>query len=126
MKKPIQIYQFDPVIYPVKLWVTTTDNLYPVAERFKSANNKEFNVEFDEKFEAFTQPVIEKETGLYGLIVVFKHKKISARLMAHEASHVNQFIWERIGEENVAEEAEAYLVEWIVDCLDQVNRNKFK
>ena len=126
MQKPIQIHQFDPVIYPVKLWVSFTKDLTPIADRFKQINNKEFDSEFKDCLEAFTQPVIEKETGLYGIIVVFRDKKVSVSLMAHEATHVNQLIWTRINEDTIGVEAEAYLVQWIVDCLDQVNRNKFK
>ena len=126
MQKPVQIHQFDPVIYPVKLWVSFTKNLVPIADRFKQINNKEFDSEFKDYLDAFAQPVIEKETGLYGIIVVFRDKKVSTSLMAHEAAHVNQLIWTRINEDTVGMEAEAYLLEWVVDCLDQVNRNKFK
>ena len=126
MQKPVQIHQFDPVIYPVKLWVSFTKDLTPIADRFKQINNKEFDSEFKNCLDAFTQPVIEKETGLYGIIVVFRDKKVSASLMAHEAAHVNQLIWTRINEDTIGMEAEAYLLEWVVDCLDQVNRNKFK
>lgn len=126
MQKPVQVHQFDPVIYPVKLWVSFTKDLSPIADRFKQINNKEFNSEFKDCLDAFTQPVIEKETGLYGIIVVFRDKKVSTSLMAHEAAHVNQLIWTRISEDTIGMEAEAYLVQWIVDCLDQVNRNKFK
>ena len=126
MQKPVQIHQFDPVIYPVKLWVSFTKDLTPIADRFKQTDNKEFDSEFKDCLDAFTQPVIEKETGLYGIIVVFRNKKVSASLMAHEAAHVNQLIWTTINEDTIGMEAEAYLLEWVVDCLDQVNRNKFK
>ena len=127
MKKPAQIHQFDPVIYPVKLWISITDNLYPIADRFVKSSKKDFDVKFASKFHAFTQTVVEKETSLWGVMMVFKSKKsITSGVMAHEATHAAREIWDRIGEHSTGIEADAYLVEWIVDCIDQVNKNKFK
>lgn len=42
-----------------------------------------------------------------------------AGLIAHEAIHVAQELWERIGEHHPGREAEAYLVQQIVQCCLQ-------
>lgn len=42
-----------------------------------------------------------------------------AGLIAHEATHVAQRLWESIGEDKPGAEAEAYLVQMIVQCCLQ-------
>lgn len=42
-----------------------------------------------------------------------------AGLIAHEAIHIAQHLWEAIGEENPGREAEAYLVQQITQCCLQ-------
>lgn len=37
-----------------------------------------------------------------------------ASMVAHEAVHVAQWLWEQIGEDQPGHEAEAYFVQWIV------------
>lgn len=43
-----------------------------------------------------------------------------ASMIAHEAVHVAQELWEQIGEDNPGREAEAYLVQYITQCCLQV------
>jgi len=40
--------------------------------------------------------------------------------MAHEATHAARDIWDRLSESETGCEADAYLGEWIVDCIDSV------
>jgi hypothetical protein len=50
-----------------------------------------------------------------------KSPEMIAALIAHEAVHVAQELWSQIGEEQPGREAEAYLVQMIVQCcLQQV------
>ena len=52
-----------------------------------------------------------------------------AALLAHEATHVAQRLWRRIGEHEPGDEAEAYLVQFITQqCLNELDgfRDKFK
>lgn len=47
-----------------------------------------------------------------------RSKEQVAGLIAHEAVHVGQYLWERIGEREPGREAEAYLVQQITqECL---------
>ena len=125
--KKTQIHQFDPVIYPFKLWVSVTDNLYPIADRFIKPSGKSFDTDFVTHHLAFTDTVVEKETALWGVIAVFKNKRqITPGIMAHEATHAAREFWDRINENATGAEADAYLVEWIVDCIDKVRLNKIK
>jgi preprotein translocase subunit Sec63 len=43
-----------------------------------------------------------------------------ASLIAHEAAHVAQDMWEQLGEKSPGKEAEAYLIQHIVQCILQV------
>jgi hypothetical protein len=125
MRKTI-IHQFDPVIYPVKLWVTITREYNSLAERFEQGyNNDRLNVEFLENKEAVTYHVREKSSKLRGVLIVYNGLNYcSVRTIAHEASHACDFIWEYIGETRKGDEAKAYLMGWIAECIEKVKRNK--
>ena len=128
MKKPIQIHQFDPVIYPFKLWVTCTNKYGPLNDRFKNAySGEDLDKDYLDNHEAVTYLVQERESGRCGCLVVFTERKFfSISNMAHEASHVVDFLFEHIGEKNIGDEAKAYLMGWAVACANQVRTNKFK
>lgn len=127
MKQKVLIHQFDPVIYPFKLWVCITDNLSAISERFNEyPSGNEFEVTNTEKMLAFTQNVQQKSDGLVGSIIVFKKKKdCITRLIAHESTHAARMLWDHVGERESGMEADAYLVGWIADCIEKVRLNKF-
>lgn len=127
--KKTQIYQFDPVIYPIKLWITCTNKYEPINDRFCDAcNNKDLNKTAIDNNRAVTFYVKERiKGGYFGLLVVFTGKEyFTVKDMAHEASHVVDFLWEHISEGNPGDEAKAYFTGWVVDCMNQVKTNKFK
>jgi len=121
-----KVYEFDPVIYPVKIWVSITCYLRPISEQFVGYPDfTPLNPIFEEKMERFAQMVVEKETGVFGVLLVFRSKKVmTAGKIAHEATHAARKIWDHISEENTGTEADAYLVEWITKCADDVRKNK--
>jgi hypothetical protein len=127
--KKTQIHQFDPVIYPFKLWVTCTDKYTPLNNRFCYAKSSEdLNRNVFETYEAVTFYIKEREKGGgFGCLVAFTSKEyFNISNMAHEASHVVDYLFEHIGEKNIGEESRAYLMGWVVDCMNQLKTNKFK
>ncbi len=64
-----------------------------------------------------------KDGSATAIIAMQKDKKRSpeqvAALIAHEAVHVAQELWSNIGERTPGREAEAYLVQMIVQCCLQ-------
>ena len=128
MKKPTQIHQFDPVIYPVKLYVVKYPDKNEINDKFYSIDKLPINYRLSTAAEATTcKSVVRlKETNKYGVLITIYPGPISIGAIAHEATHAAGVIWDWLGENNIGEEANAYLVQWVVDCLDQVNRNKFK
>ena len=66
---------------------------------------------------------LTKDGALTCIITMDKRKgrmiEQVAGLIAHEATHVAQELWAHIGERNPGREAEAYLVQMIVQCCLQ-------
>jgi len=124
MKKTI-IHQFDPVIYPVKLWVSITKDCKALSERFKwKYDDADIDIDFDNT-DAITGLVIQKEDNKIGVLIVFENKKFcNISNIAHEASHAVDDIWHRIGEKNVGHEANAYLMGWIAKCIYEAKNSK--
>jgi hypothetical protein len=128
MKKTL-IHQFDPVIYPFKLWVTCTDKYHTLNERFYHAHNREdLNKDVFDTHEATCFMVKERvDNGKFGCLVAFTEREyFNIKNIAHEASHVVDFLFTHISEDNPGDEAKAYFMGWVVDCMNQVRTNKFK
>lgn len=118
------IYEFDPIIYPVKIWVSVTNDLSLIEEKFLHYPSLEFyDKNFEDKMERFTQMVTDRETRLIGILLVFRHKRLlTPGKVAHEVVHATRKIWGHLGEVNVGMEADAYLVEWIMECVELVKK----
>lgn len=125
MKKKTIIHQFDPVIYPVKLWVSITNDNNALNEQFQWAYDEpKIDIDF-ESFDAITGAARQKESKLFGILIVFENKKLcSLKNIAHESSHAVDEIWRRLGEERAGNEANAYLIGWIAECIEKVKLNK--
>lgn len=113
------IHQFDPVIYPVKLWVVKTRSVEFIRDKFERTSDAAFP-ELSKNGGAcsFNCLVVLKETKKYGfMIVVTTEDEMSIGEIAHEATHMARFIWDHLGENSTGVEADAYLVGWIAGCI---------
>ena len=125
LKKAIKVHQFDPVIYPYTLWVAITDNLEEIKTRFTYYDYTPLEIKLKSYYGVTFD--VRDELKTRGSLILFSYKKyMTVGYMAHEASHVADNIFEYIGEDHPSDEAKAYLIEWIVDCINQVKINKFK
>lgn len=84
------IHEFNPVIYPYKLWVIIDKTPGIVADNFNEYTGKP--IEFIERdtrmLGAFTMQVAKKEPASYGVVIFFRSKKsMTYELVAHESSH---------------------------------------
>ena len=76
-----------------------------------------------------TTHFLERRSCLTAIIAMPKPKgdkhspEQIAGLLAHEATHVAQELWRSIGEKRPGDEAEAYLVQHIVQCCLQIAYN---
>lgn len=75
-------------------------------------------------------PVSDKETGWRGILLNIRRPKCTtAGIMAHEAEHVTCWICERFGIKSMTfddSEPRAYLIGWIVECINNVLKTNKK
>ena len=124
----MQIHTFDPVIYPFKLYVIKYPNTEEINDKFTSFDFTSLNYKLYTNVHAVTWNTVVrlKETNKFGVLVILCPGKINIGHIAHEATHAARVIWDWITENTTGAEADAYLVQWIVDCINQVRTNKFK
>jgi len=125
--KKVQIHQFDPIIYPVKLWIVTHPILDEIKKNFVEHDEAPLSIGAKSSgvAQTYSKIVINNNTNKYGILIVL-YSKISVGQIAHEATHAARVVWDWLGEYSTGIEADAYLVGWVADCIDQVKTNKFK
>lgn len=121
----MNIFEFDPQIYPRKLWVSVGASTEELQEKFGKDDIKDFG----ESYYAETMAVQQKEPLLGGVLVRFQDLKVmTTENIAHEAAHASIEIFDycdcRIDVDN--QEPFAYLVGWIAKCCDEVKNNLMK
>jgi hypothetical protein len=119
--KTVKIHQFDPVIYPRKVWVCLGATKEVLDDRFT------FNSPLvDELFTsiAVTSTCTEKETGSGGVIVWTPKRNMNINTIAHESDHVADMLFDFIGESTNTDECHAYLVGWVAECIEKAMKYK--
>jgi hypothetical protein len=120
----VKVHEFDPLIYPFKIWVAITNDEKVISERFRYYDGEEFKMSTT-KPDATTYYVSMREGGWIGALVVFyKREYLTMKNIAHEAVHASQLIWDYVGEESPGDECQAFLVGWIAECIEKVKLNK--
>lgn len=117
----MKIHEFDPVIYPRKLWVAVSTDRF--SDRFEGVS------EWDDTADAIVDCVRDKQRNLGGILVRYESKNaITISNIAHESSHIAMNIFDYIGAkvDLANQETFSYLVGWIADCINQVRTGKFK
>lgn len=113
------VHEFISQIYPIRLWVAIAENTDNIRHKFSDINGNPLHKDVD-KHMAFSQQV-KDGNDYWGILLFFRSdEEITPGLMAHEATHAARDIWDRISETEIGCEADAYLVEWIVNCIDEV------
>lgn len=123
----INIHEFDPVIYPYKLWVIISKDPTSITDNFLQYNGDPIvDIEKDtEMLGAFTMPVTDKKQTSFGVIIFFRSKNdINYNIAAHEASHAAKYLFDHIGADVKHHEPFEYVVGWIADCIGKVKSNK--
>lgn len=121
MSKKNQIHEFNPLIYPCRLWIAISKDTFK--ERFDGVS------EWDDGCDAIVDCVNDIQRNLGGVLVRFENRKaMNAGNISHESSHIAMEIFRYIGAEVELSNQEpfSYLVGWIADCINQVKTGKFK
>ena len=123
----MQVHEFDPEIYPYKLWVVISKTSEPIMEMFKEYSGDDiiFKESFINSSRALTLPVIKKDTLKYGVLLHIKSKKyLTYEVVAHESSHAAKYLFEHIGASVSEHEPFEYVVGWVAKCCEQVKKFK--
>ena len=125
------VFEFDPVIYPTRLWVCKKPSTKDVAELFYPFNNDGEMVDsFGDALEyvygtyANTMIVGNKKSRMRGCLVsIFMPGSCRAGICSHEALHYIAYLSERfdipLGGFDTSEPL-AYLEQWATNCIDSV------
>lgn len=135
-----KIHEFNPTVYPFRLWVGVNVPSQEIKDKFWTWNIGDDTISdiTDNNLSmnnvaATTYPVCCKEDNWIGAFVNISRKdKCSVGVMAHEASHVCDFLSDRLGLVGEIDkmfshgEARAYFIEWVANCINQVKTGKIK
>lgn len=115
----MNIKEFDPVIYPIKIWVCIGYDIEELRKQFMSNDYTE--LQEVENFNAFTQPVKRRKDNRLGIMIVFENfYAMSVKNIAHESAHAAKMIFEHIGADVRPHEPFEYLLGWIAGCCEEV------
>ena len=121
------IYEFDPVIYPYKVWVIVTKKTDIITDKFLTYDGDEIR-EFDKmcnKLSAYVFPVLTKDKTQYGVLIVFYSKAcMTYEIVAHESSHAAKYLFNHINADMTEHEPFEYVVGWIARCIGNIKLNK--
>lgn len=121
----MKISEFDPVIYPYKLWVCVAkDMINVIKDNFTDYYGDD--IEFiDKPMGAISYSVRSKKDGKYGVVIMFQNKKyMTTGTIAHEACHAAKFLFSHISADITEHEPFEYVLGWMADCCDKVKRGK--
>jgi len=128
------IYEFDPVIYPTRLWVCKKPKTKEVEDLFYPFNNDRdivdsFGDVLDDISGKYANTLIvgNKRSYMCGCLVsIFLPGRCGAGVCAHEALHYIAYLSEQfdipLGGFNKSEPL-AYLEQWATNCIDSVLRD---
>ena len=139
MENKHKIYEFNPIIYPFRLWVGVQVPVKDIQEKFFAHNFDDTISDFTDKellqttVAATTYPVVERKDNWIGCFININRKdKLTVGVMAHEATHVCDMLSDRLGLVGEIDkmfshgEARAYFVEWVANCINEVKQGKVK
>lgn len=120
MKKQSRgFWQYDPVIYPRKLWVAIGQSMDDLKNTFIPIGGSEWGSPDKNFVDGVTfSEVMRRDNNKYGELVLFNTKRdMTMNICVHEASHVCDAIEEAIGMKH-GDEPSAYLLGWIASCIN--------
>ncbi len=116
-----QIHEFDPQIYPRRLWIAIGKDTF--SDKFDGIS------EWDDSASAIVDNAYCKETKKAGIFIRFGSKHdITTENITHEASHAAMEIFDYIGAkvDFANQEPFSYLCGWVAKCIEEVKRFKNK
>ena len=123
--KKTVIHEFDPCIYPRRLWVVKGGELEEIR---KTLEFDDIDEDFQSTGGAITITAYDNAKKKGGFLVWFPKSGDMSNLdwIAHESSHVALGVFDYIGSDVTASDSEpfSYLVGWVFKCIDEVRKYK--
>ena len=120
----MKIKKYDPLIYPINIYIGIDENINSLLEGFTDSNTRKPLYDNWNNSDGLVYSEILDSNNEFCLLMVFE-KEPSISLVVHELSHITYRLWEHIGEKEMGNEANAYLQEWIMKCyLDYLTEYK--
>ena len=130
----VTIHEFDPVIYPFRLWVAVKPSYEQITSEFgfigsdgnEIAPTKE---QFMPKSAIATTYYVynKKDSRVGSIVLIWSKKELSVDTIAHESTHVTDLLCDKtnVSGYNFEDgEARAYFTGWVAGCIDKVKRGK--
>ena len=124
-----KIYEFDPVIFPTRLWVALDGiTIDEIDNAFEAICDDNTGVSFKENHtllgvgtDAKTFIVGNKAQNIKGCLVLIRKDSL-LKSLSHEADHCADWLFEDIGETERSYNSEcyAYYQSWVFECLYKV------
>lgn len=136
----VKIYEFDPVIYPTRLWVAIRPTFEDVKDvfGFLDEDGNEVNVEDEFKHKdtsiAQTYSVYDRESGWKGCFVtIWKKNEVRCGIITHESMHCVDWLDDALGGLGSVEgrafmtgEPRSYYGQWVANNIEDVLKGKVK
>lgn len=132
-KTKSRIYEFDPAIYPTRLWCAVNPTVKQMQSKFYFLNEEGEIIDGIDLNEhcnsvATTFSVSDKTSGWKGCFVcIWRPKQTGVGVIAHEGLHCTDWLCDELGlcgfsfEDG---EARAYYLQWVANNIANVLRNK--
>ena len=131
-----KIFEFNPVIFPTRVWVTMCPDIKLISRQFYALDEDGEIMDVfpadtftDDKTVAQTTLVQHKKTNFYGcLVTIHRADEVTSGIMAHEASHCADWLCDQFGIYSCTfqtGETRSYYVQWVTECIEKVI-NKFR
>ena len=130
--KTTKIHEFDPLLYPTRIWVGVNVPIEQISEKFyellSDGSIDDFKASENDCAIATCHPVVEKDSNWQGIFCHIKRPKLAGvGVTAHEAEHIVCWICEQFGIQSVTfddSEPRAYLMPWVANCIYDVLKGK--
>lgn len=113
--------EFDPIIYPVKLYIAVNPTDKYVRKIFMTEDKKKLEKVVDKNWNGgvYQEIVRKKSDGSFGILVFIDTDGFTSDMVTHEAVHASQVFWEWLCEDRIGHEADAYFTQWVAKCIIQ-------
>lgn len=124
MERKVVFHEFDPVVYPRKVWVARRALTESISERFEPDRAYIQDLKINEDCIAICLPVVQKETKRKGVLCdILAPRLLTTGMIAHESVHIADYIFDECGALTqmfkYGNEPYAYLVGWVAECFSK-------